>query len=86
MEGKFMLVLSRRNLESLLIKMPLLDADGKQKVDGNNKKLWKVAKVQIVGTGKLVRLGIQADPDVIILRQELEDREVKQEETSEAAK
>lgn len=77
-----MLVLSRRNLESLLIKMPLLDADGKQKVDEKNNKLWKVAKVQIVGTGKLVRLGIQADPDVIILRQELEDREKHQEETA----
>ncbi len=77
-----MLVLSRRNLESLLIKMPLLDAEGKQKVDEKNNKLWKVAKVQIVGTGKLVRLGIQADPDVIILRQELEDREKHQEETA----
>lgn len=77
-----MLVLSRRNLESLLIKMPLLDADGKQKVDDKNNKLWKVAKVQIVGTGKLVRLGIQADPDIIILRQELEDREKHQEETA----
>jgi sRNA-binding carbon storage regulator CsrA len=77
-----MLVLSRRNLESLLIKMPLLDAEGKQKVDDKNNKLWKVAKVQIVGTGKLVRLGIQADPDVIILRQELEDREKHQEETA----
>jgi len=74
-----MLVLSRKNWESLVLKMPVLDADGKQKLDEHNKKIYRVvAKVQVVGTGKLVRLGIQAEPDVIILRQELEDRENKE--------
>lgn len=54
-----MLVLSRKNLESLYIKVPY--PDGTE----------EVIKVQVVGTGKLVRLGIEADRKVTVLRQEL---------------
>lgn len=54
-----MLVLSRKNLESLYIKVPM--PDGAE----------KVIKVQVVGTGKMVRIGVEADRDVIILREEL---------------
>ena len=57
-----MLVLSRRNLESLYIKVPMPDGTEKQ------------IKVQVVGTGKSVRLGIEADRDVTILRHELMEK------------
>lgn len=53
-----MLVLSRKNLESLIIKVPPTTTE-------------KSIKVQVVGTGKVVRLGIEADKDVSILRNEL---------------
>ena len=55
-----MLVLSRKNLESLQITVPYPDGTK------------EVIKVQVVGiTGKLARLGIEADRKVTILRQEL---------------
>jgi carbon storage regulator CsrA len=57
-----MLVLSRKNLESLFIKVPMQDGTE------------KTIKVQVVGAGgkgKVVRLGVEADRDVTILRQEL---------------
>jgi sRNA-binding carbon storage regulator CsrA len=54
-----MLVLSRRNLQSLYLNVKMPDDSIKQ------------IKVQIVGIGKQVRLGIQADSDVTILRDEL---------------
>jgi sRNA-binding carbon storage regulator CsrA len=54
-----MLVLSRKAMESVwaFVQMP----------DGSKKKI----KIQVVGTGKMVRLGIEADDDVTILREEL---------------
>lgn len=62
-----MLVLSRKMMESLY----LLFDDGK----GGKHKI----KVQVVGTGRLTRLGIEADPDVVILREELMNKEAKEE-------
>lgn len=64
-----MLVLSRKNLQSLYFSVPL--------PDGQVKKI----KVQVVGIGKSVRLGVEADKDVTILRDELVDGKKAKEET-----
>lgn len=58
-----MLVLSRKMMESLYLIM--------EGPDGKKKKI----KVQIVGTGKMVRLGIEAEKDVTILREELLEKD-----------
>jgi carbon storage regulator CsrA len=64
LKGIVMLVLSRRMMESLY-----MIYEGK---DGKKQKV----KIQIVGTtGKMVRLGIEAEKDVTILREELLDKE-----------
>ena len=51
-----MLVLSRKNLESFVIKIP----GGKETI-----------KVQVLGSGKVVKLGIDAPKEFVILRTEL---------------
>ena len=79
-----MLVLSRRNLQSLYLNMKMdnvkaaieaLEQGDSDKALGLLKKIGgKQIKVQVVGIGKSVRLGIQADSDVTILRDELVDK------------
>lgn len=57
-----MLVLTRKNKESVFIKI--------KNEDGSD----ELIKIQIVGTGKLVRLGIEAPKKFSIMREELMDR------------
>jgi len=56
-----MLVLSRKNMQSLYFNVPL--------PDGTIKKI----KVQVLDIGRYVRLGVEADKDVTVLRDELVD-------------
>lgn len=45
----------------------------------------KICKVQVVGTGKMTRLGFEADDGVTILREELMNKETPKPATVESA-
>jgi carbon storage regulator CsrA len=61
-----MLVLSRQAMESIFAFVPM--------PDGTKKKI----RIQVVAAGKTVRLGIDAPPEVTILREELLEEEKKE--------
>lgn len=42
----------------------------------------KICKVQVVGTGKMTRLGFEADEGVTILREELMNKEAPKQEST----